>query len=158
MKEKKKDQQKRLPNLMTVKVSSFRTHELFNFYFCFALSFPFLSFLFLSFLQPLFQNLFFLTDETLRGDLHEMLVPAALRVPWSDAEIPVQLNFYFIEFIPIPDDRIYCPFGLFVKSPLPREAETMNVDLHLAHGRIVKAKIIPSGTIEFDINEVNELN
>ncbi|XXG64625.1 hypothetical protein AAC387_Pa05g2523 [Persea americana] len=93
-------------------------------------------------------------DETLRGDLHEMLVPAALRVPWSDAEIPVQLNFYFIEFIPIPDDRIYCPFGLFVKSPLPREAETMNVDLHLAHGRIVKAKLIPSGTIEFDINEI----
>lgn len=105
-----------------------------------------------------FKKLFFLPEEALRGDLHEMLVPAALRVPWSDTEIPVQLNFYFVKFIPEPDDRIYRPFGLFVQVPLPKEAETMNVDLHLAHGRIVMARLVPSGTIKFDKDEVNELS
>ncbi|XP_058067534.1 endoribonuclease Dicer homolog 4-like isoform X3 [Magnolia sinica] len=93
-------------------------------------------------------------DEILREELHEMLVPAALRVPWSITENPVCLHFYFIQFIPIPDDRQYQNFGLFIKTPLPKEAETMDIDLHLKHGRIVNTTLLPSGLIEFDNNEI----
>ncbi|XP_077222093.1 endoribonuclease Dicer homolog 4-like [Tasmannia lanceolata] len=93
-------------------------------------------------------------EDNLRGELHEMLIPAALRVPWICTESPIRLYFYDKRFIPDPDDRLYRDFGLFVKNPLPKEAETMNVDLHLAHGRIVMTQLIPSAIIEFDADEI----
>ncbi|XP_077223182.1 dicer-like 4 isoform X2 [Tasmannia lanceolata] len=93
-------------------------------------------------------------EDNLRGELHEMLIPAALRVPWTCTENPIRLYFYDMRFIPDPDDRLYRDFGLFVKNPLPKEAETMNVDLHLAHGRIVKTQLNRSGIIEFDADEI----
>lgn len=95
------------------------------------------------------------SDEYLQKELHETLVPSVLRVPWNDSEVPVSLHFYCIKFVPIPDDRQYRMFGLFVKSRLPREAETMEIDLHLHHSRIVKTGIISSGMIKFDRDEVN---
>ena len=83
-----------------------------------------------------------------------MLVPAALKEPWSDSEAHVLLQFYEIKFIPIPEDRLYWKFGLVLKRPLPKEAEVMKLDLHLAHGRIVKTSFIFSGILTFSGEEV----
>ncbi|XP_057968362.1 dicer-like protein 4 isoform X2 [Malania oleifera] len=93
-------------------------------------------------------------DEESRGELHEMLVPAALREPWSKLENHVCLNSYFIKFNPVPEDRLYKKFGLFVKALLPREAAGMEVDLHLARGRSVMARLVPLGVAEFDRDEI----
>ncbi|KAM0933868.1 hypothetical protein DsansV1_C34g0226131 [Dioscorea sansibarensis] len=90
-----------------------------------------------------------------REELHEMLVPAALKEPWSDSVTHVRLHFYEIKFIPIPEDRLYRKFGLVVKCPLPKDAEAMKVDLHLAHGRIVKTSFISSGILTFSREEIN---
>ncbi|XP_020265696.1 endoribonuclease Dicer homolog 4-like isoform X2 [Asparagus officinalis] len=92
-------------------------------------------------------------DECLREELHEMLVPAVLRMPWSTTD-DVDFYFYYIKCVPIPDDRNYRKFGLFVKVPIPDEAETMEVDLHLAHGRIVKTGFVSMGKITLDREEV----
>lgn len=96
-----------------------------------------------------------LSDESSRQELHEMLVPAALKEPWTNLENPVCLNSYYIEFCPDPKDRIYKKFGLFVKAPLPLEAERMELDLHLARGRSVMTKLVPSGVAEFNQIEVD---
>jgi endoribonuclease Dicer len=95
------------------------------------------------------------SDDNLRCELQEMLVPAALRKPWTNLENSVRLNSYYIKFSPDPEDRVYKKFGLFVKAPLPLEAERMELDLHLARGRSVMTKLVPSGIAEFDKNEVN---
>ncbi|WJZ98263.1 hypothetical protein VitviT2T_016802 [Vitis vinifera] len=92
-------------------------------------------------------------DEDSREELHEMLVPAALKDSWSNLE-HICLNSYYIKFTPIPEDRIYRKFGLFVKAPLPAEAERMVLDLHLSHGRSVMTELVPSGVTEFDENEI----
>lgn len=97
-----------------------------------------------------------MADEDSRVELHEMLVPAALKEPWNELENPVYLNSYNIEFIPVPEDRVYKSFGLFVKAPLPIEAQRMELDLHLAHGRSVVTKLVPSGLVEFDKDEVKD--
>lgn len=100
-------------------------------------------------------SLFILTGSgLLRGELHEMLIPAALRQPWTNLENSVYLNSYFIRTIPCPEDRVYKKFGFFVKAPLPKEAERMKLDLHLAHQRSVSTELIPSGLVEFNKNEV----
>lgn len=83
-----------------------------------------------------------------------MLVPAVLRESWTKSQYPVRLNSYFIQFNPDPEDRLYREFGLFVKSPLPREAEHLELDLHLARGRSVMTKLVPSGVVEFTKDEV----
>ncbi|XP_062159041.1 dicer-like protein 4 [Alnus glutinosa] len=93
-------------------------------------------------------------DDNLRCELQEMLVPAALRKPWTNLENSVRLNSYYIKFSPDPEDRVYKKFGLFVKAPLPLEAERMELDLHLARGRSVMTKLVPSGIAEFDKNEI----
>ncbi|XP_062157664.1 dicer-like protein 4 isoform X2 [Alnus glutinosa] len=94
-------------------------------------------------------------DEILQRELHEMLVPAALRKPLiTDLENSVSLNSYYIEFSPDPEDRIYKKFGLFVKAPLPGEAERMELDLHLSGRRSVMTKLVPTGIAEFDKNEI----
>ncbi|XP_052198876.1 dicer-like protein 4 isoform X2 [Diospyros lotus] len=93
-------------------------------------------------------------DETSRQELHEMLVPAALKEPWTDAEAPVCLHFYFINFSPKPVDRIYVKFGLFVKAPLPVEAERMELKLCLPRGRLVMTELVPSGVVKFDRDEI----
>lgn len=95
-------------------------------------------------------------DEDSREELHEMLVPAALKDSWSNLE-HICLNSYYIKFTPIPEDRIYRKFGLFVKAPLPAEAERMVLDLHLSHGRSVMTELVPSGVTEFDENEVKDM-
>ena len=86
--------------------------------------------------------------------LQEMVVPAVLQIPWSDVDKCVYLNAYFIRFKPKPHDRQYKEFGLFVKEPLPHEAERMKIDLHLARGRSVLADLIPSGVTKFNDEEV----
>uniref|UniRef100_A0A1D1YWK0 Endoribonuclease Dicer 4 n=4 Tax=Anthurium amnicola TaxID=1678845 RepID=A0A1D1YWK0_9ARAE len=93
-------------------------------------------------------------DELLREELHESLVPAALRAPWKNFEDKLNFHFYYMKFVPVPEDREYRRFGLFVTAPLPEEAKTMEVDLHLAHGRIVKAGLVPSGILMFDKEEI----
>ncbi|KMT03583.1 hypothetical protein BVRB_8g192580 [Beta vulgaris subsp. vulgaris] len=93
-------------------------------------------------------------DEDSPFELQEMVVPAALKEPWSDVDTCVCLNSYFIRFKPEPHDRLYKEFGLFVKSPLPCEAERMKVDLHLAHGRSVLTDLVPSGVSEFKKQEM----
>lgn len=90
----------------------------------------------------------------LRGELHEMLIPAALRQPWTNLENSVYLNSYFIRTIPCPEDRVYKKFGFLVKAPLPKEAERMKLDLQLAHQRSVSIELIPSGLVEFNKNEI----
>ncbi|KAG8082637.1 hypothetical protein GUJ93_ZPchr0014g47162 [Zizania palustris] len=89
-------------------------------------------------------------DESLREELHEMLIPAVLKPSIFKLDGLLNLHFYYVKFIPIPADRRYQMFGLFVINPLPEEAETLEVDLHLARGRIVKAGIRHLGTIAFD--------
>lgn len=84
-----------------------------------------------------------------------MLVPDALRETWSGLE-NVALHTYYIEFCPDPADRTYKEFGLFVKARLPAEAETMEIDLHLARGRSVKTKLVPSAVVAFDKDEVDD--
>ncbi|RZC50978.1 hypothetical protein C5167_019405 [Papaver somniferum] len=86
--------------------------------------------------------------------LHGMLSSAALKVPWTNSGNPILLNFYFIRFVPVPEDRVYQQFGLFVKTPLPVEAASMELDLHLARGRIVQTRLVSSGVIEFDEEEI----
>lgn len=83
-----------------------------------------------------------------------MLVPAILRESWTKSENPVHLNSYFLQFNPDPEDRVYKDFSLFVKSPLPGEAEKLELDLHLARGRSVMTKLVPSGIAEFTKYEV----
>ncbi|KAJ9688889.1 hypothetical protein PVL29_014506 [Vitis rotundifolia] len=92
-------------------------------------------------------------DEDSREELHEMIVPAALKDPWSNLE-HICLNSYYIKFTPTPEDRTYRKFGLFVKAPLPAEAEGMELDLHLSRGRSVMTELVPSGVTEFDENEI----
>ncbi|XP_020525714.1 endoribonuclease Dicer homolog 4 isoform X2 [Amborella trichopoda] len=92
-------------------------------------------------------------DEISRGELHEMLVPAALRTPLVN-EHHATFNFYLVQFVPVPEDRDYKTFGLFAPLRLPEEAETMQLDLHLAHGRIVKASLVHSGVVEFHERQI----
>ncbi|XP_050382683.1 dicer-like protein 4 isoform X2 [Argentina anserina] len=92
--------------------------------------------------------------EDSRGELHEMRVPAVLKESWNKLESLVTLRSYYIKFDPEPNDRIYRSFGLFLKAPLPAEAETMELDLHLAHGRSVMTKLVPSGCAEFVNDEI----
>lgn len=96
----------------------------------------------------------FLTDESSRGELHEFLVPDVFKEPWSLSENRISLRSYYIDFCPDPADRTYKMFSLFVKTPLPLEAETMDLELHLAHGRSVKTRLIPTGAVVFDADEV----
>ncbi|KAK4369861.1 hypothetical protein RND71_009336 [Anisodus tanguticus] len=93
-------------------------------------------------------------SEDARVELHEMIVPAAFKEQWTETENPVFLNSYYIKFLPCPIDRVYKNFGLFLKAPLPQEAERMKLDLNLARGRIVKTELIPSGTTNFENNEI----
>lgn len=83
-----------------------------------------------------------------------MLVPGIFREPWSTSENLVCLCSYYIKFVPDPNDRIYRKFGLFLKDPLPIEAERMELDLHLARRRSVLTTLIPAGVTEFDKDEV----
>lgn len=99
---------------------------------------------------------FLFADEDTRRELHEMLVPAVLKEPWSKAEDYVYLTSYFVKFRPLPPDRDYKPFGLYVKVSLPGEAERMKLDLHLARGRSVVTELIPSRTMLFSRDEVSK--
>ncbi|KAK8962374.1 hypothetical protein KSP40_PGU009157 [Platanthera guangdongensis] len=92
-------------------------------------------------------------DENLR-ELYEMLVPTVLKGPLPNFEEKIKLYFYYVRFIPIPDDRKYRAFGLFLKAPLPKEAEAVEVDLHLARGRIVKSGFIYCGMVTFGKEEI----
>ncbi|KAM7263172.1 hypothetical protein ACFE04_000855 [Oxalis oulophora] len=92
-------------------------------------------------------------DESPR-ELHETLVPATLKEPWNNMGDSIHLSSYFIEFLPVPEDRVYKRFGLFIKAPLPQESEGMELDLHLAHGRYVTSKLIPAGVKIFDNEEM----
>lgn len=83
-----------------------------------------------------------------------MLVPAALKEPWTELENFVCLQYYFVKFSPHPADRLYKTFGLFVKAALPSEAEEMVLDLFLARGRSVKVELVKSGVMKFDNDEV----
>ncbi|KAK9130502.1 hypothetical protein Sjap_010989 [Stephania japonica] len=95
-------------------------------------------------------------DDNSRGELHAMLIPAALRVPWTCSENRVFLHSYFIQLVPIPADRQYQQFGLFVNGPLPGGAGTMELDLHLSRGRIVRSSLVPLGVTEFDAEEITQ--
>ncbi|AQK44734.1 dicer-like 103 [Zea mays] len=92
-------------------------------------------------------------DESFREELYEMLIPAVLRPSRCKLDSSFKLHFYYIEFIPIPADRRYQMFGLFVINRLPEESEKLDVELHLARARIVKAGIKYLGKIEFNKEE-----
>ncbi|CAN0901094.1 Dicer-like protein 4 [Linum grandiflorum] len=87
-------------------------------------------------------------------ELHEMVSPRILKESWTVSEDLIILNSYYIEFCPVPEDRTYKKFGLFVKAPLPQDAACMEVDLHLAHGRYVITKLVPSGCSTFNTDEI----
>ncbi|KAK7347176.1 hypothetical protein VNO80_21703 [Phaseolus coccineus] len=93
-------------------------------------------------------------DAISRGELHEMLVPSAFGQSWINEDKIVLLNSYYIKFCPCPEDRVYKEFGLFIMARLPMEAEKLELDLHLAHGRSVMTKFIPFGVVEFDKDEI----
>ncbi|KAJ9557988.1 hypothetical protein OSB04_012602 [Centaurea solstitialis] len=94
-------------------------------------------------------------EESSRRELHEMLVPSALREPWIKVERrKLCLRSYFIKFTPSPADRLYKDFGLFLKAPIPQEAERMKLELHLARGRSVLTEIVPCGASAFYDNEI----
>lgn len=94
-------------------------------------------------------------DETSRRELHEMILPAALKVSWTGSGHDV-LYCYHIKFTPHPRDRIYKEFGLFLKAPLPQEAERMDLELHLARGRSVMVNLMPSGVVELLEDEITQ--
>jgi endoribonuclease Dicer len=96
---------------------------------------------------------FHVSDESFREELHEMLVPAVLRPSRYKLDCLLNLHFYYIEFIPKPADRRYQMFGLFVIDALPKEAEKLDVELHLAHARVVKAGIKYLGMMTFNKEE-----
>lgn len=83
-----------------------------------------------------------------------MVVPTALKQQWTELDNPVTLSSYYFKFSPNPVDRDYKKFGLFVKAPLPKEAEKMTLDLPLNHGRSVLTELIPYGVSYFMKNEV----
>lgn len=83
-----------------------------------------------------------------------MHVPGLLKQKWDPSMSCVNLHSYYIRFVPDPADRVYRKFGLFMKSPLPIEAETMDLELHLAYQRSVGVKMFPAGVTEFDNDEV----
>lgn len=86
-----------------------------------------------------------------------MLVPSVLQEPWSKVDnTRLSLNSYFIKLNPLPADRLYKDFGLFLKKPIPQEAQRMELDLHLARGRSVLTSLVPCGPLEFSDNEVIE--
>ncbi|KAL8152481.1 hypothetical protein V2J09_010241 [Rumex salicifolius] len=93
-------------------------------------------------------------DDSSRSELHEMIVPAILTESWLGLDKPVCLNSYFISFTPEPLDRKYKEFCLFLKAPLPREAERMELNLHLSHGRSVMTQLVPSGVKQFNEEEI----
>ncbi|CAL5068828.1 unnamed protein product [Urochloa decumbens] len=93
-------------------------------------------------------------DESFREELHGMLIPAVLRPSRYKLDSVLNLHFYYIEFIPKPADRRYQMFGLFVIDALPKEAEKLDVELHLARARIVKSGIKSLGTITFNQEEM----
>ncbi|KAK2993669.1 hypothetical protein RJ640_009484 [Escallonia rubra] len=95
-----------------------------------------------------------LDDEDSRQELHEMLVPAILKGPWEKQENTVCLSSYFAKFSPHPVDRSYKEFGIFLKKPLPGEAESMKLDLRLARGRSVMTELVPYGFAKFDEEEI----
>ncbi|XP_057416862.1 dicer-like protein 4 isoform X3 [Lotus japonicus] len=93
-------------------------------------------------------------DDISRGELYEMLVPPVFGQSWINEEKIVHLNSYYIKFCPCPNDRDYKKFGLFIMARLPLEAEKLELDLHLAHSRYVKTKVIPFGVLEFHKDEI----
>ncbi|TKY54740.1 Dicer protein 4 [Spatholobus suberectus] len=93
-------------------------------------------------------------DAISRGELHQMLVPSALGQSWISKDKIVCLNSYYIKFCPFPEDRVYKEYGLFIMASLPVEAEKLELDLHLAHGRSVMTKFVPFGVVEFDKDEI----
>ncbi|XP_078162667.1 dicer-like 4 isoform X3 [Carex rostrata] len=94
-------------------------------------------------------------DENLREELHEMRLPALLKESWlSSTDKKVNMHSYYIRFLPKPDDRNYRMFGLFLISRLPEEAESLEVDLHLTHCRIVKTGLNWLGLVSFDKEEM----
>ncbi|XP_028190186.1 dicer-like protein 4 isoform X5 [Glycine soja] len=93
-------------------------------------------------------------DAISRGKLHEMLVPSAFGQSWINEDNIVRLNSYYIKFCPYPEDRVYKEFGLFMMACLPMEAEKLELDLHLAHGRSVMTIFVPFGVVEFNKDEI----
>ncbi|XP_047327310.1 dicer-like protein 4 isoform X2 [Impatiens glandulifera] len=93
-------------------------------------------------------------DPISRRELHEMLVPAILKEPWDFSENSISLNSYYMKLSPTPPDRVYRNFGLFLKAPLPEEAEKMKLDLCLSHGRTVTSELLPFGLTKFDQDEM----
>ncbi|XP_012071444.1 dicer-like protein 4 isoform X2 [Jatropha curcas] len=94
--------------------------------------------------------------EDSRSELHEMLVPTILKESWTISENRIHLHAYYIEFCPVPEDRIYKKFCLFIKARLPLEAEQLQVELHLARGRFVKIELVPSGPVVFNTDEITK--
>jgi endoribonuclease Dicer len=84
-----------------------------------------------------------------------MRVPSVFRQSWKNEQKTVRLNSYYIKFCPTPEDRVYKKFGLFIMTPLPMEAEELELDLHLARSRSVMTKFMPFGVVEFNKDEVN---
>ncbi|GER33663.1 dicer-like protein 4 [Striga asiatica] len=95
-----------------------------------------------------------MNEEDSRAVLYEMLVPSALRKPWTKEGESTSFSSYFVKFCPNPADRTYRRFGLFVKEPLPEEAGKMKVDLCLARGRMVMTQLVSSGIAMFDKDEI----
>ncbi|KAK7329981.1 hypothetical protein VNO77_24164 [Canavalia gladiata] len=93
-------------------------------------------------------------DSVSRGELHEMLVPSAIGPSWINEDKIIHLNSYYIKFCPCPEDRVYKEFGLFIMTHLPIEAEKLELDLHLAHGRSVMTKFVPFGVVDFEKDEI----
>ncbi|KAJ6406905.1 hypothetical protein OIU84_010423 [Salix udensis] len=67
-------------------------------------------------------------DKDSRGELCEMLVPAILKESWTELEKPIHLNSYYVQFCPVPEDRIY--------------------------KQSVMTKLVPSGLSEFSTDEI----
>lgn len=74
---------------------------------------------------------------------------------WARGLDTVELHAYSVSFEPIPKDRDYVNFGLFLEADLGPEAGSLEVKLQLKSRRFVIAKCTPCGTMEFDPNQVN---
>lgn len=96
----------------------------------------------------------FFPDDFLKNEIYKTLIPEVFTASFLKSENSIILHFYVIKFTPIPDDRKYRKFGLFFKTSLPKDAEAIEVDLHLSHGRSVKVSLVSCGTLSFTEDKV----
>ncbi|KAG6546729.1 hypothetical protein Mapa_011918 [Marchantia paleacea] len=98
------------------------------------------------------------TKLSLRADpvmeLHATLIPKALRGQWGDLSSKVRLFAYDFHILAEPQDREYADYALFLEVDLDEDTKATITELHLTKGRVAKVQLVPSGQVEFDVEQL----